>query len=332
MKALSLRSALICFWTLSLGAGAARAHEVRPGYLEVREEKPGEFNVFWKTPMRGDLRLGLDVDLSLAPGEIQGLVRRRIGDASLETWRFTSREPLRGRTLRIQGLESTLTDVLARFQFADGAVWVARLTPSSPFARIPPAQTAWEGAAEYMRLGIEHILLGVDHLLFVLALLLATLGAAPLLKAVTAFTVAHSITLGLAALGIVHVPAAPTEALIALSIALVAAEAVRARTAESGGPERRVWILPFAFGLLHGLGFAGALSDIGLPRANLPLALLSFNCGVEAGQIAFIAVVLALAYPVRRGWVRVPKGAELLPAYATGSLAVFWFLQRLPLR
>jgi len=330
LKALSLRSASI-WLALTLGAEGALAHEVRPGYLEVREEKAGEFSVFWKTPMRGELRLGLDVDLSLAPDEIQGLLRRRTGDACIETWRFRSREPLRGRTLRIRGLESTLTDVLARFQFADGAVWVARLTPSSPFARIPPAQTVWEEAAEYGWLGIEHILLGVDHLLFVLALLLATRGAARLLKAVTAFTVAHSITLGLAALGIVHVPSAPTEALIALSIALVAAEAVRARTGESGCRERRVWILPFAFGLLHGLGFAGALSDIGLPQANLPLALLSFNCGVEAGQLAFIAAVLALGYPLRRGWVRVPKGVELLPAYATGSLAVFWFLQRLPL-
>ena len=311
--------------------GSAFAHEVRPAYLEIAEERPGEFGVLWKTPMRGELRLGLDVDLSPPVEEITPVFRRKVRDAAVETWRFRAREPLRGRMLRIRGLEATISDVLVRIRFADGGSWTERLTPSSPSARIPAAQSAVEAAARYLKLGVEHILLGVDHLLFVLALLLVTRGAAPIVKAITAFTVAHSITLGLATLGLVHVPSAPTEALIALSIVLVAAESVRERRGGGGHVSRRPWPLPFAFGLLHGLGFAGALSEIGLPEGSIPLALLAFNVGVEIGQLAFIGLVLAVAAPIRLGWVRFPGGAELLPPYAIGSVAMLWVLQRLPL-
>jgi hypothetical protein len=270
------------------------------------------------------------VDLSPPVEEITPVSRRRARDAAVETWRFRAREPLRGRTLRIRGLETTISDVLVRIQFAGGGAWVERLTPSSPSARIPAAQGAVEAAARYLKLGVEHILLGVDHLLFVLALLLVTRGAAPIVKAVTAFTAAHSITLGLATMGVVRVPGAPTEALIALSIALVAAEAARACRGGGGEASRRPWPIPFAFGLLHGLGFAGALSEVGLPEGSIPLALLSFNIGVEVGQLAFIALALAVALPIRRRWIRFPRGAELLPPYAIGSVAVFWVIQRLP--
>jgi hypothetical protein len=311
--------------------GRVFAHEVRPAYLEITEESPGEFDVLWKTPTRGELRLGLDVDLSPPVEKITPVSIRQARDAAVETWRFRARESLRGRMLRIRGLEATISDVLVRIQFADGGVWLERLTPSSPSTQIPAAQSVGEAAARYLKLGVEHILLGMDHLLFVLALLLVSRGAACIVKAVTAFTVAHSITLGLATMGLVHVPSAPTEALIALSIALVAAEAVR----ECGGGgcdvSRRPWPLPFAFRLLHGLGFAGAHAEIGQPERSIPLALVAFNVGVEMGQLAFIGLVLAIAAPIRRGWVRFPKGAERLPPYAIGSVAMLWVLQRFPL-
>ena len=167
-----------------------------------------------------------------------------------------------------------MTDALVRIQFSDGAEWVERITPSSPTAKIPASQSFWGVAITYLKLGIEHILLGVDHLLFVLALILIALNTRQLIQAITAFTVAHSITLAAAALGFVHVPPKPVEAAIALSIAFVALEIVRARDGEAGMAARAPWVVAFAFGLLHGLGFAGALSEIGLPTGHIPVALL----------------------------------------------------------
>ena len=197
--------------------------------------------------------------------------------------------------MRIDGLASTMTDALVRIEFVDGGEWVERLTPGAPQATIPAGQSGWAVAATYLKLGVEHILLGIDHLLFVLALILIAPNTRQLIKAITAFTVAHSITLAAATLGFVHVPPTPVEAAIALSIAFVAAEIVRAREGKAGIAARAPWIVAFAFGLLHGFGFAGALSEIGLPAGHIPVALLFFNVGVEIGQLLFVAVVLGLA-------------------------------------
>jgi hydrogenase/urease accessory protein HupE len=175
---------------------------------------------------------------------------------------------------------------------------------------------------------VEHILLGVDHLLFVLALILIARNTRELIKAITAFTVAHSITLAGATLGFVHVPPKPVEAAIALSIAFVALEIVRARDGEPGIAARAPWLVAFAFGLLHGFGFAGALSEIGLPAGHIPVALLFFNVGVEIGQLLFVAVVLSLAALVRLGRRPLPQWSALIPPYLIGSLAMFWVIQR----
>ena len=183
-------------------------------------------------------------------------------------------------------------------------------------------------AGEYLKLGVEHILLGIDHLLFVLALLLITHGGWTLVKTVTAFTVAHSITLALAALGFVHVPQAPVEAVIALSIVFVAAEILRSRQGHKGITARAPWIVACAFGLLHGFGFAGALSEIGLPEGHIPQALLFFNLGVELGQLLFIAAVMSFIVLVKRARIRIFRGSELVPPYAIGSVAMFWVIQR----
>jgi hydrogenase/urease accessory protein HupE len=313
---------------LAVAALPAAAHEVRPAYLELRESAAGELDLLWKTPMVGDLRLPVWPQLSGESEELAPVATRKSGGAALQTWRLRLDGPLRGRTLAIDGLSATMTDALVRAELADGTSWVARLTPQAPEIAIPLRQGAGEVAATYLELGVEHILLGVDHLLFVLALLLVTDGTSRLVKTVTAFTVAHSITLALATLGLVHVPPAPVEAVIALSIVFVAAEIVRSRRGEAGLTARSPWIVAFTFGLLHGFGFAGALSEIGLPQGQIPLALLLFNVGVEAGQLVFVAAVLAYVALARRARLALPRWAEPAPAYAIGSVAMFWVLER----
>jgi hydrogenase/urease accessory protein HupE len=311
---------------LLLSPLAGHAHEVRPAYLDLREDRLGEFSVLWKTPMLGEMRLALDPAFSGPIEKLTPVTARKAGDAVVQTWRLRA-DGLRGRTLRIHGLESTLTDVLVRIAFADDSTWVERLTPQQPRAVIPARPSAWDVASTYFVLGVEHILMGTDHLLFVLALLLLTTGTWCLIETVTAFTVAHSITLGLATLGILHVPSKPVEAVIALSIVFVAAEIVHASQGQEGLVARMPWIGAFTFGLLHGFGFAGALSEVGLPEGQIPLALLFFNLGVEAGQLLFIAAVLAVVAGARRIRWAWPRWAEQVPSYAIGSVAMFWLIQ-----
>lgn len=324
----SLKPALIAAFVLFEAQWQCTAHEVRPAYLEVQEERAGEFDVLFKTPMRGDLRLSLAATFSGRTDALTPIATRTTGDAAVQTWRFKTLDPLRGQVVAIAGLENTMTDALVRVVFLDGPAWVRRLTPQEPSAAIPVRQIGWPVAGLYLKLGVEHILLGVDHLLFVLALLIVTRGTWLLIKTVTAFTIAHSITLALATLGYVHVPSAPVEALIALSIAFVAAEIVRQWHGQESLTARAPWLVAFAFGLLHGLGFAGALSEIGLPDGQIPLALLFFNVGVEIGQLLFIAAMLALFAVVRRIRQSWPSWTRLAAPYAVGSIAMFWVIER----
>ncbi len=310
-------------------AGPALAHEVRPAYLEFRESPAGELDVLWKTPMRGEMRLALAPVLSGESAKLTPLATRRTGNAAVQTWRLRLLEPLRGRTLHIDGLSGTMTDTLVRVEFADGDQWVTRLTPQGPELTIPAVPGSSEVALSYFGLGVEHILLGIDHLLFVLALLLITRGTKRLVLTITAFTVAHSNTLALAMLGFVRVPPAPVEAVIALSIVFVAAEILRARLGAEGLTARAPWIVAFTFGLLHGFGFAGALAEIGLPQGQIPLALFFFNVGVEAGQLLFIGAVFAFTWPVRRARIAMPEWAGLVPPYAIGTVAMFWIIERI---
>jgi hydrogenase/urease accessory protein HupE len=213
-------------------------------------------------------------------------------------------------------------------QLQDGTQHSAILRPSSPQFTIPLEASKLQVAGDYWRMGTIHILEGVDHLLFVLALLLIVVGFKQLLTAVTAFTAAHSITLVLATLGVVHVPAAPTEAIIALSILFLATEIVHKHNGQFSLTEKYPWIVAFAFGLFHGLGFAGALSEIGVPQHEVPLALLMFNVGVETGQLLFIAVVLSLIAVLKKLPFTVPPGAWRLLPYGIGSVAAFWTIER----
>jgi hydrogenase/urease accessory protein HupE len=247
----------------------------------------------------------------------------------VQTWRLKAVDPMRGQQVRIAGLEDTITDVLLRIEFTDGTTWTQRLTPRQSSATIPERQTALAVAAVYGKLGVVHILGGMDHLLFVLALLILTGSGWRLVKTVTAFTVAHSITLGLATLGLVRVPSAPVEAVIALSIVFVAAEIVHARTGRPGLTVRSPWLVAFTFGLLHGFGFAGALSEVGLPQGQIPVALLCFNLGVEAGQLLFVAAALSFITGIGRIRLPLPRWAELATPYTIGATAMFWVIQRI---
>jgi hydrogenase/urease accessory protein HupE len=324
--AAALRFLIFC--ACLIPAAQALSHEVRPAYLDLREEAPGIFDVLFKTPMRGDARLALDVSFS-GPIQIATPVISRVTDnAVVQTWRLSAIEPLAGQEVRIDGLASTMTDVLVRIEFIDGGEWVERLTPGTPRATIPARQGGWAVAATYLKLGIEHIMLGIDHLLFVLALILIASNTRQLVMAITAFTVAHSITLAAATLGFVNVPPPPVEAAIALSIAFVASEIVRARDGKAGIAARAPWVVAFAFGLLHGFGFAGALSEVGLPAGHIPVALLFFNVGVEIGQLLFVAVVLGFAALFRLARRPLPRWAALAPPYLIGSLSMFWVIQR----
>ena len=312
----------------AVAAPPAAAHELRPAYLDIRETAADEFAVVWKVPARGDLRLGLYVrmpDTCKPRGEPIGSVE---GGAFFERWSMVCAGGIKGHEIAIDGLRSTLTDALARIEYRDGSTQIARLTPEAPQFIATGVQSTLEVAQTYFLLGVEHILSGIDHLLFVLALILLIRDRWMLVKTITAFTVAHSITLAGAALGYFSLPQPPVEATIALSIAFVARELARAQPGERRLSESYPWVIAFAFGLLHGFGFAGALKEIGLPQTDVPLALLTFNLGVEAGQLMFVAAVL-LAYQALKALYDVPAVAgRMAAAYGIGSIATFWLVSR----
>jgi hydrogenase/urease accessory protein HupE len=313
---------------VALCAMPASAHEVRPAYLSIQEGSPNEFSVLFKTPMQGEARLALSALFSGKVENLTPVVWNPTGDAMVQTWRMRTLEPLAGQTVLIEGLQSTMTDALVHVVFADGNSWTARLTPSEPSAAIPATQSAWAVFATYVRHGVEHIAFGFDHLLFVTALMLIVRDWRKLVKAITAFTVAHSITLTCATMGWLTLPSAPVETMIAISIVMVAAEVVRMERGRVSLAIASPWIVAFAFGLLHGFGFAGALVELGLPQGDIPLALFAFNVGVELGQLAFIAAILGAVW-LTGMLVRIPRQAAVGAAYAIGTVAAFWSVQRL---
>ena len=304
-----------------------RAHESRPGFLELRETDPEVWEVVWKVPARGDLRLSLSPRL---PDSCRPLGESRVVPAPgafIERWRVSCPEGLRGE-LAIVGLRATLTDVLLRIQPALGPARTFLLRSSAPAVVLGDESVGSGVSFGYLILGVEHILLGIDHLLFVLGLLLIVKKRRTLVKTITSFTLAHSITLAVATLGWASAPEAPLNAAIALSILFLGPEVVRKWRGESSLTIRHPWLVAFAFGLLHGFGFASGLTTIGLPQAEIPLALLFFNVGVEVGQLGFVLLVLALERSFRNLDIVWPVWARALPGYAVGSLGAFWAIQR----
>ncbi len=318
-----------CLFVLAMFSGVATAHEVRPAYLELTQTDAERFDVLWKVPAMGDnLRLGLYLRFPESC-EIESEPRGLFADnAYVERSSIHAPGGLVDQTIHIDGLRTTLTDVLVRIERLDGSTQVARMMPESPSLVVEASPSAWQLAWTYFVLGVEHILLGIDHLLFVLALLLLVDGWKRLVGTITAFTVAHSITLALATLGFVNVPGPPVEACIALSIVFVAVEIIRTRKGRPGLTEQAPWLIAFTFGLLHGLGFAGALNEVGLPTHAIPLALLFFNVGVEAGQLVFVAAVLLLIGTLSWLPTRLPSQLQRLAPYAIGSIAMFWVIER----
>jgi len=310
-------------------AGGAQGHEARPGYLEISETAPGSFEVVWRTPVLAGMRL--PVALKLPPdlrNEKEPAVQELADSLVERRWVRTGPDGLAGRRIEFPGLQATITDVLVRVETLDGRKWSAIARPSQPWVTVAATQTPLEVVGSFVVEGIRHILFGADHMLFVLGLLLIVQNRWMLLKTVTAFTLAHSITLAVATLGYAEVPMVPLNAAIALSILFLGPEIVRTWRGDTSFTIRHPWVVAFAFGLLHGFGFASALTGAGLPRSELPLALVSFNVGVELGQLGFIALFLALERSFRVLRVRWPRWAQALPGYTVGSLGAFWTIQR----
>jgi len=315
---------------LGLLSAGAQSHESRPAYLEFKETAPGRFAMLWRTPVLSGMRLPVALKLPEAFAPEGEPVVQQLNDSLIERRNIaTGSAALDGQRIEFVGLQGTITDVLVRVQRLDGTQQTDIVRPSQPWFEFAVRQGAWAVAGAYGLLGIEHILLGIDHLLFVLALLIICSSTRQLIETVTAFTVAHSITLALATLGVIHVPQRPVEAVIALSIMFVAAEIVHARRGVPGITARAPWLVAFLFGLLHGLGFAGALAEVGLPQNNIPVALLFFNLGVEAGQLIFVGAVIGLVAAFRRSRIALPKWSALVVPYAIGSIATFWVIERI---
>ena len=320
-------------WLLSamllLATATANAHEMRPAYLELRESAADTYEVLWKVPAAGDdLRLALYVHLPAGCTNLSEPHGMFIGGAYSERWRMTATHGLAGERITIDGLSATSTDVLVRVNRLDGTSQVVRLMPSDPSFVVAASPSGWDVVRTYSSLGFEHILLGVDHLLFVLGLLLIVRGPLMLLKTITSFTIAHSLTLAVATLGYASAPPLLLNALIALSILFLGPEIVRSWRGGTSLAIRQPWVVAFAFGLLHGFAFASGLSVTGLPTSAIPPALLCFNLGVEAGQLTFVGMVLVMQRAFQVLEMHWPLWATRAPGYVVGVCGVYWTIQR----
>jgi hypothetical protein len=321
---------LVSMLLVALVAAPARADEFKPAYLQLTQTAADRYDVLWKVPA-----LDENTVLRLSPvfpaGTVDTAERRGsyVGGAAVLRWSIQVPGGLVDQPIGFEGSSLSRTDVLVRLARLDGTEQLERVNPAAPRFVAKESPGPLEVVTSYTWLGVEHILLGVDHLLFVAVLVMLVRGRRQLLVTITAFTVAHSITLALATLGVLDVAGPPVEATIALSIMFVAVEVIRRHQGHPSLASEKPWLVAFSFGLLHGLGFAGALAEVGLPPNSIPLALLFFNVGVEIGQLLFVAVLLAGAALFRRlaGPVD-PRWSVVLPAYAIGGLASYWLFER----
>ncbi len=323
--------ALLLFLALMCIVGSARAHTLGIDRAELIETVPGTYRLISRVPRR----LAPAIRTPELPNKctMSGSPHGERGSYSV-TFEFVCETPL------------TADDTLGLPWRREGALLTVRWQGQEPVTRLATRDGAaididlsyWlagsgsviRAAERYTRLGDEHILAGIDHLLFVLALLFVVDGRWKLVKTITAFTVAHSITLTLATFGFISLPSAPVEAAIALSIVFLASEIIQSQRGRDSLTFRKPWLVAFAFGLLHGLGFAGALSEIGLPPSEIPVALLFFNIGVEIGQLAFVFAILAVLWILNRRSRGGFDAQTVAPAvaYIVGTLAMFWFIER----
>ena len=316
---------------ISIGgfAPSASSHESQPGTLELRQVAKDRYEVVWRAPIYFGRPHPARMELPDPWKTVVEPTEQLLPDSQVFRSVVTvGNNGVEGSIIRFPGLERTTTDVFVRMNRLDGTTLTAVVRPTKPYAQLSGERTWYTTAGEYIGLGFHHIVQGVDHLLFVLGLLLIVKSRMMLLKTVTAFTVSHSITLAIATLGYARAPLPPLNAAIALSILFLGPEVVRSWRGETSLTIRYPWVVAFLFGLLHGFGFASGLSTTGMPKAELPLALLFFNVGVELGQLVFIAIALALERSFRVLEIRWPRAIEALPGYAVGSLGAYWTIQR----
>jgi len=313
---------------LVMAKGAA-AHEVRPAFLDMSQDPSGTVHVLWRRPMAGEATLPIMPRLSsgwLAPGVAS---QTSTEDAVTTRWTVRSpRESLDGQMLMIDGLDASITDVLVHVRYANAIEASHLIGPDQPAWRLPASGKPVLPVLDYLRLGMGHIWTGFDHLAYLIGLMLVVSGVKALIKTVTAFTAAHSVTLSLSALGLIDAPPAPVEAVIALSILCVAVELERHRRGLPGLVQRQPWLVAFPFGLLHGLGFAGALREVGLPPNDIPAVLLCFNLGIEIGQMAFVLAALAAFHGLASAWPRLVAPVRHVLPYLIGSVSAFWLIER----
>jgi hydrogenase/urease accessory protein HupE len=305
------------------------AHEIRPGYLEIIENSDHSLQITWKQPTMGEYSLPLHPVISTG-WMVDSLAAISYTESYLiKRWQIPANHAsLHEQTISILGLEKTITDVLVQVTLLNNVSFTYLIKPIQPFVKLnlfkPQPPPVWQ----YIQLGIYHIWSGFDHLLFVFGLLLLVKKRSRLIWTITAFTLAHSITLALATLHIINISPSFTEAAIALSIVFLAIELLRHYKGNNGFAYYYPWLVSFLFGLLHGVGFASALHDVGLPENNIPLALFLFNVGVEAGQLAFVFAMLLLTAGIRRLQFQLPKWSYKIPAYLIGTMAMYWFIER----
>jgi len=306
-------------------------HDIRPAYLEINHISGSEeMTVLWKTSLFGDPNVDLLPEITNIPLELDKAKVKTSNEAKIYQWKINNLEDvqLKGQTLTIVGLNMTLTDVMVKI-ILDKNEDLILLKPEANQLVIGEKQKRGKTILRYTRLGVEHIMLGIDHLLFVLGLLLLSQTKWQLVKTITSFTVGHSISLALATLGVLTIPEKPLSAVIALSIIFLAWELMRSEKGLDSLTIRNPWVVSFLFGIIHGIGFAGGLAQLGLPQSDIPLALLFFNVGVEIGQVCFILVVFSVLIATKRIEFTFPKRVNLVPIYAIGGFACYWFLGRM---
>lgn len=319
---------LLAWMLLPIGMQPAQAHDVRPAYLQIEPLAPDRYTLIWRTPVLSGAPLPVVLDLPSRAVLLSEAKRQNMPGTTVERRVVEFPGGIEGERIGFVGLEGTITDVLVRVKLQDGAIVTTLVRPSQPWVDIQGRQSALRVAGAFFMQGVEHILLGFDHLLFVAALMLIVRNGLVLIKTITAFTIAHSVTLTCATMGWIVLPSGPVEIMIAFSILLVAAEIVAMERGRTSLAIRSPWIVAFAFGLLHGFGFAGALEEAGLPQGDIPVALLFFNIGVEIGQLLFVAAILLALFALRR-LVKLPRLSIASAAYAIGFTASFWTIERL---
>ena len=303
------------------------AHEIRPAYLEIKQTSKSNYEILWKIPILGNIAPKIE---PLFPNDfsLELIDEEYLPDAYMRKYIGQYDKALNGKRLEIQGLDLTLVDVLVQITLIDESSYTLLVQPDKAAITIPKEPSQWEVVKLYLLLGIEHILIGIDHLLFVLGLLLLVKGIKPLVQTITAFTIAHSITLGVATFDLFDLPQAPVEAVIALSIIFLAREYIAVRNGKDSLTGKYPWVVAFTFGLLHGFGFAGVLTEIGFPQNDVPLALFTFNVGVELGQLIFIGVAIVFIKIIKQLVDKLPTWSWKVLPYSMGIVASFWFVER----